>query len=244
MAIATLQEVAKTRRLAVGILIFDKVEVLDFSGPFEVLSVCRIDSTGDENVTESPFQVSLIGESKDPVTTIGGMQVLPHATIYEYSTDAANAKSLDILIIPGGYGARQVRSNPKMIQFIRDQSTNVDILASVCTGAMVLAETDVLEAGSTITTHWGMIDLLQEWYPQLQVEKDRSVIKQEPPRTPSSISDDPSKRPVIFTSAGISAGIDMCFWIINDIFGEEISRAAAKYMEYSYPEGFSRRIQC
>lgn len=220
-----LKDAATTRQLQVGILIFDKAEVLDFCGPFEALSVCRLDPTADDNVTESPFVVKLIAQNKQPITTIGGMQVLPHHSI-------ADCCGLDILIIPGGFGSRQVRNNPQMIEFVRQRARTVKILASVCTGALVLAESAVLEKESKITTHWQALDLLQEWYPDLHVERGVSVVK----------LDENEKRPTVYTSAGISAGIDMSFWMIKDIFGESIARATAKQMEYSYPENFSRRI--
>ncbi len=245
-----LHDIIQTRQLHVGILIFDKVEVLDFCGPFEALSVCRHDRNGtnndnssnkntkptnndtknkNSNHTESPFQVSLLAETMDPITTIGGMQVLPHATLQK-----KECPKLDILILPGGFGTREARCNPTIIEFIKHQAKHVPILASVCTGAMLLAEANILEDGARITTHWEMIDTLQGWYPHLHVEKSRSVIR----------LDATTSRPAIYTSAGISAGIDMSFWIIQDLLGEEISRATAKYMEYPYPDkDFARRIE-
>ena len=176
--------------------------------------------------------VKLIAQdAKKPVTTIGGMQVLPHHSIDDFD-ETQTTPTLDILIIPGGFGSRQVRQNPRVMDFVRRQANKVKILASVCTGALILAESGVLEKGSKITTHWQALDLLQEWYPDIQVQRGVSVVKLDPT----------ASRPFVFTSAGISAGIDMSFWIIRDIFGEVIARATAKQMEYSYPENFSRRV--
>lgn len=217
-------------QLSVGILIFDDVEVLDFCGPLEVLSVCRGNvKAGGGKADKSPFRVQLIAATKDPVTTAAGMQVLPQATLDEI---CGATEALDILILPGGVGTRKERTNQTIMAFIRDQVKKVQIVASVCTGSILLAESDILESGSRITTHWQFIDTLQEWYPQLKVEQEHSVIRLE--KTTS--------RPLIYTSAGISAGIDMSFWLIKDLYGDAVARATAKHMEYAYPESFARRI--
>lgn len=249
-----LKELAQQRQLQVGILVFDNVEVLDFCGPFEVLSVTRLGVEGhDENVTTaSPFDVRLIEhQTKKPIKTIGGMQVVPHVTMDHVMAAAAAAEaavettststspqthkqntqthsSLDILILPGGMGTRTLRHDAKVLEFIRHQATRVKILASVCTGSILLGESGVLPAGTTITTHWKAIEMLQGLYPTLIVEKDRCVVKND--------------TGTLYTSAGISAGIDMCFCLVTDLFGEDVARATARRMEYKYPEDYQRRI--
>jgi transcriptional regulator GlxA family with amidase domain len=234
-----LRDISHSRQLVVGILIFPNVEVLDFCGPFEVLSVCRLGGIDqDDNVTASPFSVKLIAKTMEPITTIGGMQVLPHETMEDImmtkKTDTTTSTSfLDILIIPGGMGTRPLRHDTQVLDFIRHQAAHVSILASVCTGAILLAESGVLPLGTTITTHWQALDLLQEWYGapnhHLIIDKEHSVTK--------------NASGSLYTSAGISAGIDMCFRIIRDIFGDDVSRTTAKRMEYSYPEDYQRRIE-
>jgi transcriptional regulator GlxA family with amidase domain len=223
-----LQDTALQRQLVAGILVFDNVEVLDFCGPFEVLSVCRMGTSDDENenITQSPFQVKLIGISKDPVSTVGGMQVLPHLTMKEVM---ASSSPLDILIIPGGMGTRPLRNNKAVLEFVTHQASVVKIMASVCTGAILLAKSGILPPGTTITTHWKAIDMLQEWYPSLNMDKEHSVIRND--------------AGTLYTSAGISAGIDMTFRLVKDVFGDDVARATAKRMEYGYPEDYRRRIQ-
>jgi transcriptional regulator GlxA family with amidase domain len=214
------------KRLQVGILVFDKVEVLDFCGPFEVFSVCRLDPLADSNTTESPFEVFLIAESSDkPITTIGGMNVLPHKTLEE-----CDDSKLDILVVPGGFGTRKLRSNANILDFIQRQSKQVDKLCSVCTGATLLAQVPgVLPDGCRITTHWTAIDSLQKEFPKLIVDKTLAVVKQQYGK--------------LYTSAGISAGIEMALLVVNDVFGEAVARATAKEMEYTYPETNERKIQ-
>ncbi|AOU99320.1 AraC family transcriptional regulator [Acidihalobacter yilgarnensis] len=199
-----------------GILIFDDVEVLDFSGPFEVFSVTRIDEQ-QRSVEASPFEVLLVAESMLPVTTAGGMRVMPH-------TDFEHCPPLDILVLTGGMGTRIELNNETLLAFVKRQWHKVDTLASVCTGALILGNTGLLN-GLEATTHWKSLDLMQKCYPEVRVDRNSHVV-------------DTGK---IITSAGISAGIDMALTVVRRYFGETIARATARHMEYPYPESNARR---
>jgi transcriptional regulator GlxA family with amidase domain len=114
--------ISKTRKMnhsiKVGILLFNEVEVLDFAGPFEVFSLT---SKNDEKL----FHVITIGETGEIVTARNGLKVLPNANF----KDELN---LDILIIPGGYGAEEIEiKNKAVIHWITGQKNKVKILASV-----------------------------------------------------------------------------------------------------------------
>jgi transcriptional regulator GlxA family with amidase domain len=215
------------KRVQVGILVFDKVEVLDFCGPFEVFSSCRVDPLADSNTTESPFEVFLIAESSDkPITTIGGMKVLPHKTLEE-----CDDSKLDILVVPGGFGTRKLQSNAKILDFVQRQSKQVDKLCSVSTGALLLAQAaGVLPDGSRITTHLTAIDSLQKDFPKLIVDETLAVVKQQDGK--------------LYTSTGISAGIKMALTVVKDVFGEDVARSTAKEMEYTYNETNEPKILC
>lgn len=204
----------KTR---IGIVVFDNVEVLDFCGPFEVFSVTRL----DEDVryqTSSPFEILLVSEHDEAVCTTGGMKVLPNCTF-------SNCAPLNVLIVPGGLGARVEIDNPVILDWICKRATEVQTLASVCTGAMLLGKAGLL-SGLCTTTHWRYLDWMTESFPEVKVNYSKHFIRDGN----------------VYTSAGISAGIDMSLMIVADYFGGEISRATAKYMEYPYPENDKRRV--
>ncbi len=114
-------------RKRVGIVLFDEIEVLDFCGPFEVFSVTRLNEE-QRREEPSPFETWLIAESSEPVSTTGGMQVLPTATF-------ATCPALDILVVPGGWGTRREMKNDAMLSFVSRQAKQVETLTSVCTGA-------------------------------------------------------------------------------------------------------------
>lgn len=204
-------------RRRVGILIFDEVEVLDFCGPFEVFSVTRLDEE-KRREEPSPFDVSLIAENEGIVKTTGGMKVVPEYTL-------ENCPKLDILVVPGGWGTRKEAGNANLLGWIKTRSSEVETLASVCTGSMLLGEAGLLESRRA-TTHWQSLDRMESSFPNISVVRDEHVVEDGE----------------MFTSAGISAGIELALRLVAKCHGEEIARNTARYMEYPYPEDNVRRI--
>ncbi len=187
----------------VGILIFDEVEVLDFAGPFEVFSITE----NDEG--KKAFEVHTIAKSKELISARNGLQIKP-----DY--DFIGTPQLDILIVPGGYGAEEIEIHDKAtIEWLKWNSTRVEIMASVCTGAFLLAEAGLLD-GKQVTTHWMDTDRLEKEYPRLCVLRKVKFVDSHP----------------IITSGGISAGMNMSFHIVKKLLGADIARNTAKRMEY------------
>ncbi|MBL8204637.1 MAG: DJ-1/PfpI family protein [Blastocatellia bacterium] len=190
----------------VAILIFDEVEVLDFCGPFEVFAV-----TG-ARTEEKPFEVFTVAEVGLPITARNGLSVNPTFTF-------ANCPQADILIIPGGYGTRPLMHNQTVLDWIKAQTTNAEIVMSVCTGALLLAKIGLLD-GLSATTHWGALDLLRDVAPKTTVKPDMRFV-------------DNGR---ILLSAGISAGIDLSFYIVTRLLGKDIAQETARWMEYDWKE--------
>jgi len=205
------------QRTTVGIVVFDEIEVLDFCGPFEVFSVVRLDEA-KRREEPSPFNVKLVGETGQTITTSGGMRVTPDHSF-------ADCPPLDILCVPGGWGTRRELSNPVMLEWLRSRAQQVELLTSVCTGAMLLGFAGLLE-GRKATTHWRSLDWMAESFPSTTVLYDQHVVEDGG----------------LITSAGISAGIDMALQVVARYHGEAIARATAKQMEYPWPEGNQRRV--
>jgi len=204
-------------RKTVGIVIFDDIDVLDFCGPFEVFSVTRLNEE-KRREESSPFDVRLVSERGGTITTSGGMRV---AADYSFG----NCPKLDILCAPGGWGTRRELSNPVMLEWLKSRALEVELLTSVCTGSMLLGFAGLLE-GRRATTHWRSLDWMAESFPQTTVLRDEHVVEDG----------------ALITSAGISAGIDMALKVVARYFGEEISRATARQMEYPWPESNERRV--
>jgi transcriptional regulator GlxA family with amidase domain len=201
--------------LIVGIIIFDNVEILDVAGPFEVFAVTRLNEN-QRLQQSSPFKVYLISETKNQILAIGGLRLTPDVTISE-------CPELDLLIIPGGWGTRKESKNKILLNWIDNQFTNDRLIASVCTGSSLLGKAGLLD-GRDATTHWRAFDFLQESAPKARILKDVRFTLTEP----------------IFTSAGVSAGIDLALRIVSHFFGTEIGQATARHMEYPYPNSDRR----
>jgi transcriptional regulator GlxA family with amidase domain len=203
----------------VGIVIFDSVEVLDYCGPFEVFSVAARANDSTVDVDTPLFQVSLIAASDETfITTSGGMRVLPDSG-YD------NSPAFDILLVPGGNGARKEMERLSTLEFVKKQAATATLVTSVCTGALVLAKAGLLD-GKTVTTFWQSLDLLQDLCPACTVDRTKHWVEDGD----------------VFTSAGISAGIDMSLKVVERCYGEEIARLTAKWMEYPFPDSNERRI--
>jgi transcriptional regulator GlxA family with amidase domain len=204
-------------RLLVGILIFPDVEVLDFAGPFEVFSVTRLNE--DRRREEpSPFEVKLIAERNETIEASGGLRVIP-----DY--DLGNCPPLDILVVPGGWGTRREITNDRLINWIMVRGAEVKILTSVCTGSMLLGRAGLLD-GLRATTHWRSLDWMSESFATVTVESKMRVVEDGH----------------VFTSAGISAGIDMSLRVVASCHGEAVARATARHMEYPFPDNNERLI--
>ena len=205
-------------RKQVGIVLFEDIEILDFCGPFEVFSATRLNEERRREES-SPFEVLLVAEKNGPVLTNGGMKVIPD---YTFET----CPRLDILVVPGGWGTRKELDNPTMLNLLRERAGEVETLTSVCTGSMLLGFAGLLD-GRHATTHWRSLDWMRESFPSVTVEYDKHVVEDGR----------------IFTSAGISAGIDMALKVVERYCGEDIARMTARHMEYPYPENNTRRIK-
>jgi transcriptional regulator GlxA family with amidase domain len=191
----------------VGILIFDGVEVLDFCGPFEVFSIARLDEAQRQQ-TGSPFEVKLVAPSLDVVTATGGLRVLPDYAL-------SDCPALEVLVVPGGAGVRREIDNAALLKWIATRAANTPVVASVCTGALLLARAGLLD-GLPVTTHWALLDWLRAECPAAQVDAERRVID----------------TGHIVTSAGVSAGIDMALSLVSRYSGEDVAAATARRMEY------------
>jgi len=196
----------------VGIVIFDGVEVLDFTGPFEVFSRTRLVPGQEARRSEesAPFKVFTVARSRDPITAIGGLVVVPHHAF-------AEAPRIDLLVVPGGFGTRPLLNDQETLDWLRRLAADARRVTSVCTGALLLAKAGLL-VGKRATTHHLALDLLESLNAGVKVERGLRVV------------DDG-----VITSAGVASGIDMAFYVVEALFGREVADETARYIEYRRP---------
>jgi cyclohexyl-isocyanide hydratase len=127
--------------LNLGAIVFPRMDQIDFTAPFEVLS----------RLPNSTFHV--IGKTTAPVTDVMGLILTPRIAL-------ADAPQLDVLLVPGGEGVNAVMEDEAMLAFIRKQAAKARIVFSVCTGALVCGAAGLLK-GRRATTHWASFHLLE-----------------------------------------------------------------------------------
>ncbi len=186
----------------VAILLFDEIEVLDFAGPFEVFAVT------DELSNHQLFRVVTVAPEQRAIRARNGLSVNPDHAL-------ADCPRPDILIVPGGFGTRALLNNQPVLDWIKAIHTTAEIVASVCTGSIVLGRAGLLD-GLKATTHHECFELLRTHAPRTTiVETDRFL--------------DNGR---ILTAAGISAGIDMSLHLVARLHGAAVAEKTARYMEY------------
>jgi len=214
------------RTLRVGILVFDDFEPIDVWGFVEAFSISRFIGTNYSSPPPYPFEVVLIsnqrrpdgGGTPAPVKSVNGPRVAP-----DYFRDEALEQQIDLLMIPGGRGTRvlladeQPEEKRALFHWVRSMDERVAIMSSVCTGAAVLAAAGLLDGKGAATNHaaFGWVtgfgprvhwDNVSRW-----VDAGRYV-----------------------TSAGVSAGTDMGFYLVKRLAGRAIAEVAALSAEYDW----------
>jgi putative intracellular protease/amidase len=215
------------RTLRIGILVFDGFEPIDVWGFVEAFSISRFIGTGYFSDPPYPFEVVLISNecrpgkgdaTPAPVKSSNGPRVAP-----DYFRDQALEQKIDLLMIPGGGGTRVLLSDdPReersaLLQWVRSMDERVEVMTSVCTGAAILAATGLLDGKPAATNHasFGWVtgfgprvewDNVSRW-----VDAGHYV-----------------------TSAGVSAGTDMGFYLVKRLAGRAVAEVAAQGAEYDW----------
>jgi transcriptional regulator GlxA family with amidase domain len=198
----------------VGIYIFPDAEVLDFAGPYEVLTTASRVALRQHPQAAPLFSVFSVAAQAGLVRLRAGLEVQPTYTV-------AHHPPIDLLIVPGGIVTEELEK-AAVIEWLRNTAQSASLTASVCTGAFLLAQTGLLKH-QPVTTHWEDIADLRNTFPTLQVmEQCRWV--------------DAGR---YVTSAGISAGIDMSLHLVERLAGRPLAEATARQMEYDWQEGGS-----
>jgi len=201
---------------AVGIVVFDGAEELDFVGPWEVFTAsaalraeAEVDGSADDRVV-------LVAESSAPVRCAKGLRVLPDLTF-------ADVAALDVVVVPGGMGTRREVENPLLFDWLRTVDATTTWTTSVCTGSFLLHASKV-EEGRRLATHWGSEDRLAalgvDVVREARFVRDRKVV----------------------SSQGVSAGIDMALWVVGQLHSPAHARRVQRYIQYDPAPPYSADI--
>lgn len=192
-------------RRHVALLVFPDVEILDFAGPFEVFAVTNELNGG------AVFHTFTVAEQPGSLRARNGLKIVPDFTL-------ETCPPPDLLVVPGGAGTRPLLRKPALLEWIRQRARRAEIVASVCTGSLVLAQAGLLH-NLRATTHHGSLDELAALAPNTDIVDDARF----------------TDNGQILTAAGISAGIDLSLHLVARLLGEETARRTARHMEYAWP---------
>lgn len=198
--------------MQIGILVFDDMELLDMAGPYEVFTTAaRVHARTELAGADALFSVTTLGRTGAPVRARAGLQVTPDHRLHGHP-------HLNCALVPGGVVAAELQQ-PETLAWITAQRHSARVLASVCTGSLLLAQAGVLD-GLAATTHWEDLDELRALRPAVQVREGVRWVDEGP----------------VVTSAGISAGIDMSLHLVERLHSRDLALRTARQMDYDWKD--------
>lgn len=186
----------------IGFLVFDDVVALDFVGPIEAFNLAVI--SGDHGNRWPCYQVITIGITGKTIFSESRLRFQPDKSI-------SNAPPLDTLVVPGGSGLRRSDVEKALVPWLKARAHKTRRMASVCTGIYGLASAGLLN-GCRATTHWGFAKDVARRFPKIRLNDDAIFIKDGR----------------FYTSAGVTAGIDLSLALIEEDYGPKVALAVAR----------------
>jgi transcriptional regulator GlxA family with amidase domain len=188
----------------VAILVYPGVQSLDVTGPLEVFAGARELIESGARGGRS-YEVRTFARDNGPLRTSSGLAITPDARLSDAPED------IDTLIVPGGHGATRAVADAVLLDWIAQAAARARRTVAVCTGAFLLAEAGLL-AGRRATTHWAAAEELGRMYPDVEVDPDPIFLRDGH----------------IWTSAGVTAGMDLALALVEDDHGREVARTVAQ----------------
>ena len=191
-----------TRRIA--IVAYPDVQVLDVTGPYEVFATAaRLHRDGRP---PSPYAVEVVAASAGPIATQSGLRLVADRAFGE-------VRDADTVLVAGGAGTVAAMQDGRLLAWLRRMAPRVRRLGSVCSGTFVLAEAGLLD-GRRATTHWSACDRLAARYPAIRVESDPIFVRDGN----------------VYSSAGVTAGIDLALALVEEDHGRELALRTARQL--------------
>lgn len=183
------------------------VQALDVVGPFDVLSGATlrldVDAARTGRAATGGYSITLASIDGGAVSAGQGLE-------FAAAPLSDVAEPIDTIVIPGGYGMDAARGTPELICWLRRSSARR--VVTVCTGSFIAAQAGLLD-GCTATTHWAWAGRMADEFPAVDVDPDPIFVRS-------------SER--VWTSAGVSAGIDLCLALVEDDYGTRVAQTVAR----------------
>ncbi len=190
----------------VVIVLYPGVQSLDVTGPLEVFAGARRLVAADGRDRRG-YEIRTLSRGGVPLETSSGLTVAPDASLRDAPAE------IDTLIVPGGLGSREAAADEELITWVSDASSTARRTASVCTGAFLLARAGLLD-GRRATTHWAAAGALARLHPDVHVDSDPIFLRDGH----------------IWTSAGVTAGMDLALALVEDDLDRDAALTIARHL--------------
>ena len=188
----------------VDVLTYPAVQLLDVTGPLQVFASAN-DLVAEAGGTR-PYLLNVVAQGGEGARSSAGVDLAAGPL-------TQSGEALDTLLVAGGEGAEAAAKNPAVVDWVRERASEARRIASVCTGAFLLAAAGVLD-GRRAATHWKYCDRLAQRFPTVHVEPEPIFVRDGP----------------VWTSAGVTAGIDLALALVEEDLGRSIALAVARYL--------------
>ncbi len=193
------------RQRSIVMVTYPDAHILDVVGPLEVLTGAKYFLPAGPN----PYEVTVVAKSPGAIPTTSGLTLTADRSFADATDDTA---PIDTLIVAGGHGTMAAIGDAELLAYVRTAATRARRIVSICTGAMILAEIGLLD-GKRACTHWWWCPILEKRYPQVQVERDAIYLRDGN----------------IWTSAGVTAGMDLALALVEMDWGHDVALQVARY---------------
>ena len=190
------------RKITVAFLLFPRFQLLDLAGPCDAFGEVKVLSGG-----ETQYEVLTIGTTRGQITSSSGINVMPDRTIFD------PCPQFDTVLVPGGLGVFDVLDDSTVLDWLISQSRASRRTAAICNGGFALGAAGLLN-GKTVSTHWMDAPRMTAMFPRASVEADRIFVKDG----------------ALYTTAGVTAGIDLSLLFIEEDLGKKMALDVAKYL--------------
>ena len=190
----------------IAVVAYPDVQILDVTGPLEVFATAsRLRGRG--GLSDPRYEVEILSSRAGPLATSSGLQLVAERALGDVRG------GIDTLLVAGGLGTPTAMADTKLLAWLRRMAPRVRRIGSVCSGTFVLAEAGLLR-GRRVTTHWGSCRALAARYPEIEVDADPIFVRDGN----------------LYTSAGVTAGMDLALALLEEDHGRDLALAVARQL--------------
>ena len=183
------------RKITIGLVVFPRFQMLDIAAPGDAFAEVKVLSHG-----ECEYEILTIATTRGPIQSSSGLTIMPDRTIFD------PCPHFDTLIVPGGLGVFDILEDTTLTDWLVAQGESCRRIGAICNGVFVLGAAGMIN-GKTVTTHWMDAARLASMFRKATVEPDRIYVKDNS----------------LYTTAGVTAGIDLSLALIEEDFGKQMA---------------------